>query len=199
MATKDNSIVPVVEKQISPIVAQSQALEITSQKTMETASTMRETLKKAQKALKDDKEKLTKPINVLLKEIRGRYTTVEDVIETSLTAINKKMGAYQTEQDAIAEAERAKIAARTKGGKGNLSPETAVAKMQEIDTPASRIESAHGVTEFMDVKKFEVVDFALLPIEYKLVNDVAIRTAMRQGTEVAGVRYWTEKVPKSAR
>lgn len=196
---KTQDLLPVIQKQVSPIVTQAQALTITTPEEMSHASEMRTTLKRAEKDLKEDKEKLTKPANILLKEIRSRYSPVEDIIETSLLLINKKMGAYQTEQDAIAEQERARIAARVLPGKGNLRPETAINKMAEVTAPATRLESTLGATEFMDVKKFEVISILDLPLSFHVADEVAIRAEMRKGFELPGVRYWTEKVPKSSR
>lgn len=192
METKDN--LPVLQQQAAPAVQQVAALVIATPKDMEHAGELRESLKKVEKAVKLDKEKITKPLNEALKQVRAKYAGIEEIVDTALTGLNKKMTVYQTIEVAKANAAAAKIAERT--AKGQLRPETAVRKLGEIDKPADTLSSATG---FMSVKKFEVVDFVELSNDYKIADDAKIRQAMREGIEIKGVRYYTEQVPKSGR
>lgn len=191
--------IAVIDKQVSPVISQISALEIAGPKDMEVASDIRTKLKKIASSVKADKEKITKPLNETLKEVRGRYSPIEDKIDEALTMLDKKMSIYQTEAKRIADAEAAKIAARVGDGKGKLQPETAVRKLGEIDAPAQVIDSEHGSTGFITVKKFEVINLNKLPIEYHLANETMIRQAMREGVELAGVRYWEEQAPRNSR
>lgn len=195
MDIKDN--LPVLQKQAAPVLSKVLELVIKTPKDMEEAVLMRETLKKIEKTVKADKEKITAPLNAALKEVRSRYVEIESNVAGSLTVVNKKMSDYQTVEAARADVELAKVAARVGEGRGKLKPETAVQKMSQVDKPADVVSSTAGSTAFVSVRKFEVVDFAALPDEFKVQNDVKIREAMRAGTPVAGVKYFTVQEPRS--
>lgn len=192
---KDN--LPVIQKQAAPTITQASSLVVTDAKTMATASELREKLKTFSKALTADKEKLTKPLNAALKEVRARYAPLEAQVDEAIDTLNSSMSKYQTEQKRITDAAAAKIAARVKEGTGNLKPETAIAKIAELDTPAPLVVTDAGATGFITVKHFEVVDISLLGKEYLLPNDKAIRESMKQGVELPGVRYYTTEEPRT--
>lgn len=149
--------------------------------------------------LTEDKELLTKPINLLLKEIRGRYKPFEDKLEEAIAAVRKSMITYQTEQKRLAKIEEDKIIARIGEGKGKLKVETAIKKMEAVDKPDQKVSTDEGLVKFKTVKKFEVTDVSKLPVEFLLANEVAIRKAMTEGKEISGVRYFTEEVPFNTR
>lgn len=149
--------------------------------------------------LTEDKELLTKPINLLLKEIRGRYKPFEDKLEEAIAAVRKSMITYQTEQKRLAKIEEDKIINRIGEGKGKLKVETAIKKMEAVDKPDQKVSTDEGLVKFKTVKKFEVTDVSKLPVEFLLANEVAIRKAMTEGKEIAGVRYFTEEVPFNTR
>lgn len=166
---------------------------------MEEATTILSTLNQTLDRLTTDKEKLTKPINELLKEIRGRYKPFEEKLETAIASVRRQMINYQTEQKRLAKIEEDKVIARIGEGKGKLKVETAIKKVQEIERPDSKVSTEAGSVKFKTVKKFEVTDVSKLPVEYLLPNEVAIRKAMTEGKEITGVRYFTEEVPVNSR
>lgn len=196
--TEDKRLIQV-EKSYAPIVEKAEALKITDEKSMEEAV---ELLSKANKGLDlitAEKEKITKPLNEALKAERGRWKPMETVLESAVSILRKGISAYQTEAKRKADEETARLAERVGEGKGKLKAETAIRKMGEIDTPAARVATTSGSLKFRTEKKFEVEDMSKLPLEYHLPDETAIRKAMKEGTELAGVRYYTEEVPINSR
>lgn len=197
--TKKPDILPVIEKEISPIVAQARDLEITDEESKEAATVILSTLNKRNDRITEEKEKITKPLNQALKVERARWKPVETILEEGISIIRTKLTRYQTEAARKAQEEAAKIASRVGEGRGHLSAERAVAKIAAIDAPSHTTETDQGAIRFKTVKKFEVMDMTLLPIEFHLADETGIRTAMRNGTELPGVRYFTEQVPDNIR
>lgn len=196
MTTKDN--LPAIQKQVAPAIAKASSLVITKE-SMPEATALLSALNRASKALTEGKEKLTKPLNAALKEVRSRYKPAEDELDGAIAVLRRNIGAYQTEAQRITDIEAAKIADRVGEGRGKLKSETAAKKIAEIDAPAPSVVTEAGAVGFATVKKFEVVDFALLPDEYKVANEAAIRTAMRAGQEIPGVRYYDEQQVRNSR
>lgn len=170
-----------------------QNLSITDSASMTQAAGLLSELNRANDRIVKDRETLTKPINESLKAIRAKYKPFVDTLESAIEIVRSKMGVYQSEALRFQKAEEAKIAARIGEGKGKLSIETAVKKIAEIDAPEARVATGSGSVSFRTVRKFEVMDIVLLPIEYHLANEAKIRKSMEAGIEVSGVRYFEEQ------
>lgn len=192
--TKEIALIPAVKKELTPFEQRVSTISIIDEKSMREAADVRTELKTLLSKVVEYKETKTKPLNQALKVIRSETKPLESAIEEALSTLNRKMTAYQTEAERIAEEKREKIAARVGEGKGYIKPETAVAKMAEVDAPSNQV----GTVKFKEVRKFEVMELAKLPVEFILADEVAIRKAMLSGIPVLGVRYYTERVPTSA-
>ncbi len=194
------AIVPVIQKELTPFAARVETLSIIDEKSMGEAATVRTALKDLLAKVEKYRKAKTDPINQALKVIRAETKPLETAIEDALDTVNRKMTAYQTEAQRIADEEADKIAARVGEGRGHIRPETANAKIAEIEKPANQV----GSVKFNTVKKFEVMDVVILlndnkdGPQYVYADETAIRAAMRAGIELKGVRYYTEKVPAKA-
>jgi len=191
--------VKVLEKEIVKFSNRVANIEIKDQKGMTVATEDLSKLNKYADQVKKTKEGVTKPLNEALKAARAIFAPIEDKLDTAISSIRNAMISYQTEQKRIADEEAAKIAARVGEGKGKLKVDTAIRKIDAIDKPEKSVSTGSGSVKFQTVKRFEVMDVTMLPTEYILANDVAIRKAMLAGIEIAGVRYYTEEVPYNSR
>lgn len=182
----------VLESQVSPVVAEAQALNITSTEQMTAASTLRERIKEVQKAIEADKEELYRPAKTVLDEINARYAPFEKPLKEALKIVNEKMSARQTAEIARAKAEADAIASRVGKGKGHLKPETAMDKIANIETPATL-----DLTGFTNRPKLSITDESLIPREYLVPNENAIELALKAGKIVPGAIMVDNYIPKS--
>lgn len=189
----------ILSKEETKAIEFAQATKIESADQMTNAVSTLSVLNQTLDRLTESKEKLTKPINELLKEIRGRYKPFETQLEGAIESLRRAMINYQTEQKRIAKEEEDKIIARVGEGKGKLKVETAIKKVSEVEKPDAKVSTEEGMVKFKTVKKFEVVDVSKLPVEFLLANEVLIRKSMTEGKEITGVRYFTEEVPVNTR
>ncbi len=196
--TKEVSVA-VIEKGIAPIVRQAEGLNITNPKAMSEAG---ETLSKLNVFLDkvtEERERVTKPLNEALKAERSRWKPIETLCNEAIEVLRGKMIKYQTEAKKQADAEKARIEDRVGEGKGKLKVETAVRKMDEVETPEESIAGDTGLVKFKTVQKFKVVDMAKLPMNLHLANETEIRRLMTNGVKVEGVEYYQEEVPVNFR
>lgn len=198
MATPKD-IVPVLQKETSPLVAKAKSLTIENQKDMIVATELLSILNKQNDRVVEEREKITKPLNQALKVERARWKPVETFLQLAIDEIRTKMSVYQTEAKGAAEAQAQAIASRIKPGTGNLSMDTALAKIEAIETPEKETATIEGLVQFRTTKMFEVVDLSKLPLEYHVANEAMIRASMKQGKELPGVRYYEEEVPVNYR
>ncbi len=154
-------------------------------------------LNKTLDVLTEQKEKLTKPLNATLKEIRARYKEPETILEGKISEIRQEMTTYQTKQMAIQAKKEAKLA--DKVAAGDITIEKAADALAKLPETPTAVDTTEGSVQFKPVKKFEVIDLSKLPIEYLVANEVKIRAAMNEGKELPGVRYYVEQVPYNSR
>ncbi len=187
MQNKELTIV----KEISPVVEDVNNISISSPQDMIGATTYLSQLNKFLDALIEDKERLIKPANEILKDVRARYKPTEILLEEAIKTLKSKMNGYQQAMLQVQAEEEAKIAARV--SKGTLKVETGIRKMEEIEAPEEKIKTDEGAVSFKTAKKFQVTDMSLLPMEYHMPDMVAIRKQMVAGVELPGVKYWDEQ------
>lgn len=144
-----------------------------------------------------DREKLTKPMNEALKEIRGRYKPFESQLEAAIKYVRTRMSEYQTLQVEIAEREQARIAESISDG---ASLETALTELEGVEKPDRQVRTESGMVSFRAVKKWRMsADGLQVPREYMMLNDDEITKAMRAGIPVQGIEYYTEQQPINRR
>lgn len=178
------------EKELTPIEAQINTLEITDPTTMKEAVSYLSQVNSYLDKVIEWKENKTTPLNALLKTIRGETKPLETRLEALVSELRGKMSEYQTDMEAKRKEEESKIAERVKSGKGNLSVESAVKKIDALETVEKKVDTEAGTVKFRTVKRFEIVSISEVPMEYHVIDEVAIRKAMLAGTEVKGVRYY---------
>lgn len=184
-----------ITRQVSPLIAKAQQLSIKSSKDMTTASIMRVTLKKMANTIKTEKDKVMRPLLDAVAAERARWAPAEKNIDEALKYVDRSMIAYQTDAKRKADEDAAKIAARIGHGRGKLTMETALQKLENVDTPDAVVHTNDGATAFRTYEMFEVDDIDKLPSYYLLPNETLIRKAMEQGLKLPGVRYYTEERP----
>jgi hypothetical protein len=189
-------LVPI-EKTVTLVSKKVADLVIKDATTLATASEYRSQLKEYAKSIKEKKAEVLDPLNETLKKFKSWFKPVEDKCEANLTIIDNKMVAYQTAKIAKEKAEEAKIVAKMESGK--IGIDKAVDKLATIDRVDKKVETDSGSTSFVEHQCFEVVDITKLPTDYLLPNEVAIRSAMKEGKQLPGVRYFTEQRPRNTR
>ena len=189
-----------VQLNVTKVATNSLALEIKNEKDMSQATELLSQLNLKAGEIKKDKEKLTKPLNAVLKDIRGRYKPMETQLEKGIKHIRSVMGIYQTEKEEQAEAEREKIVARVGPGRGKLKVETAVSKMAEVTGSDKKVEAESGSVSFRDDYEIISVNKREVPEDFLIVDEVGIRKLLNAGAEeVAGVVAKKIKVPINRR
>ncbi len=196
---KQEQSITLVKQEVSPILKEAEGLFIKDAESLQEAVEILSKLNSWNDRVISDREKLTRPLNEALKEVRARYKPFELVLEAAIGSIRAKMGAYKQQSDKERKEAEEKLAGRIGDGKGKLQMSTAVRKIGELETVEKNVAGENGSVVFVSVRKFEVVDIGALPIIYHLPDEVAIRKALKEGVELPGVRYWNEQSVRNSR
>ncbi len=189
MDTKELSI---FKGQISKI--ETQALEIKIEDNEDYLATIdiSNKLKEIGSKIKDTKESITKPLNEGLKNARNLFKPVEEQFEKAQIIVNSKILTYNQKVRKEAEEQEAKIAADLESGKIKKL-ETAEKKIGAIERVEKTTEGKAGAVQVRKLKKVRITDANLLPREYLIPDEVAIRRDVLGGKNIPGVEIYEEE------
>ena len=195
---------------------------ISDQTQYETAATVLMQVKSRFKELETQRKEITGPLDEAKKKIMDLFRIPLDLLSKAESLIKSKMIGYTSEQEqkaaeeqkrlqklaeAEAEKERKKLQARIDraeaNGKNDKAEELKMAaeNIQTMVVPviAPQIETPKGVS-FREQWSAEVIDFKLLPDEYKIPNEKVLNKmaqATRGAVSIPGVRFKSEKILSS--
>ncbi|MDD5081735.1 MAG: hypothetical protein PHU08_00035 [Dehalococcoidales bacterium] len=156
---------------------------------------------KLKKALEERRKEYTTPVNAYLKQVNDAFKLFTAPLEQADTITRAKIMDYRREQERKArEAEeinrlRMEAARREMELKGELTED--VSLVETPPAPPAHVRADIGDMGTMKVWKFEVVDFAKLPDEYKMVDATKLGKVLRAGLHnIPGVRAWQEETLK---
>lgn len=193
MSTKQ--LITTIEEQLPKFLS----LEVTDQESLQEASTYLIGAKKELKFLKADMDTLLDPIKESMDLIKEKYDPRLRALKSVIDSITIKTTQYQTAiTNARLEAEQA-IAQRIAPGKGNLSVDSAVKRIESLDVVDKKVSTDAGGMSFIAHPLCELEDITQLPLQYHLADMVAVRAEMKAGKKLPGIKYWTEQRPRNTR
>jgi len=148
------------------------------------------------KSLEESRREYVAPLQAHESEVNDVFRKLREPLMAAVDTIKAKMVAYQEEEKRKQEKEeeinvmRRAAAEKQMELKGELSePVDEV----EVRTVATVVRTDVGTATMVMIKKFEVVDFAALPDEFKLPDAVKIGKVVRAGIgHIPGVRIYEE-------
>lgn len=183
-----------LEKEIVPFVERHQKIVIKDMRGMKTATSILSQLNQYNDKVTEEREKLTRPLNESLKAARALFKPLETRLSDSIASIRSAMSLYQTESIRKARDEEARIAARVAPGKGNLSMDTAMKKIDSIEKPVEKVNTEDGTVKFRTVQRLKIIDASRIPRQYLVVDEKAVLEALKAGTKVDGAEVVEEQV-----
>ena len=148
-------------------------------------------LKEYGSQIKEKKESLTKPANDILKKARLMFAPIEEQLKRAEGIIKIKLLDYKRKSDEEARAKEEKIASRVEAG--TLKLETAEKKMEAIERVDNTTQGSFGDVQIRTNKKVRIINESLLPREYLVPDNVAIRRDALGGKQIPGVEVYEEE------
>lgn len=205
-----------LQKRDELLVQADSVIEVSNQQQFEYAAKIQSAITKHAKQLNAARLDVTRKIDDIKKDIMAQERSMVESMEghkDRLRTLNKSYAQRIEMQRQKAEAEleekRRQAAAdavaqeqRVKELFGDEATLTAAPTEPPVTIPAVPLPKSKSVTVFT-VTKHEVVDVNKLPREYMIVNDRAIKAAIKaqqamgHAPAIPGVRIWTEKDVRS--
>ena len=196
---KTQTQLTVIEKELLTIKKQTTTIAITDDITLKQAVSLLSILNKHLDALVEDRERITKPINASLKEIRAKYKPSSDALESLIASLRAKMTQYATEQAKALETAQNKIASKVSSG--YLKPETAISKLEALPDVQSEISTDSGLVQFAEVKTLKITNITAVQqyMEYWDLNESKLLKDLKSGKLVQGAEIETILQPRNYR
>jgi len=156
-------------------------------------------ISRLKRAIEDKRKEYTVPINDHLKAINAAFQEYTAPLVQADQINRQKQTVYKDEQDAIVAEQERINAMRLEAAqaemklKGELTESVDLIEVQPA--APSIIRTDLGTSSYVNRWKAEVVDFALLPDEYKLPNMPMLNSAARSYKDqrtIPGVRIYNE-------
>lgn len=222
IAPRPEQVVESLHRQSLDLVLDCNALSVVDITGAQFASDLLGRIGVALKATNDRRLEITRPLDAAKKSVIELFAPLVANLEDADRSVRKSLLAFETlrrqqedkirreteaaRQKALREEEERAAAARAAVDAGipaarveELLPAAPVVPVMPTAAPALvRSESGSGVT-YQTVVKFEVSDATLLPREFLVPNESAIRAAVRTGRrDIPGVRTWEEQEVRRA-
>jgi hypothetical protein len=189
--------ITIIEKEVNPVVKTAEALVIKDAQGMSNAVELLSQVNKNLDRVGAEEDKVVKPLKEALKAEQARWKPIKTALEAARDALRSTMSKWQTEQNRIKAEAEAKLAARVE--KGTMKLETAVRKVAEIDTPAQSVATDAGMVKFRTVAELLIDNADLIPRKYLVVDEAAVKAALKAGIKVPGAVLVDEQVPVNYR
>jgi hypothetical protein len=185
------------------LIDHAEAIEITDDESDYEAVEFIANVKATRKSWDELRHFFTDPLEAHKKSIIARFKPDDQGLEQAEKIAGRKHINYTTAKEEaarkeqerlrkLAEAKQARQAA--KAAEKGLEAPPVVIPMPTVEAPAKTVHTAAGKVTMRSVWKAEVIDFNLLPDEYKVADEVKIGKVVRAGVrQIPGVRIYEEK------
>jgi len=180
------------QTQVSFAEKQATSLIIESEAGMTAGTDLLDELKIVDKAIKERKEAITRPLMTGLASARDLFRPLEVGFKNAKSITKQKMLDYSIAEEERIAKEKARVEARVE--KGTMRVDTAVGKMEGIGENKKSFEGTDSKTIIKKVTKIRITDESLIPREYLVVDmQVLTKAVVRERIEVPGVETYLEK------
>lgn len=185
------------KRKITTVQKQVEGFKITDNDSMVVATDTLSIIKDVSKAIEKHRKDRVDPLNKEVKAINAEYKPLATDLEKAEKIIKGEMLSYSNEVDRKAAEAAEKLEARV--AKGTMRTDTAMRKMDDIETMGSSVEGNKGSVNFRMVRVVKIVDVTKIPAKYlndeKVLDAIksAVRTDVMNGTLVDGVEVVEEK------
>lgn len=154
---------------------------------------------KLKRTLEDKRKEYTGPINTHLKAINEAFKMLMAPVEQADQLTRSKILAYRQEQDRkareVEEINRLRMEAAQREAAMNNGEIKEPVQIVEAPIPVvNKVYVPGGTLGIMKVRKYRVVDFALLPNQYKIENSALLNKVVKAGIpSIPGVQIYEEE------
>lgn len=185
-------ITKVIEKKVSNAVSIVSDVKIKNDGDFEKANLLLTNVKKLQKFIKDEKEKVLNPLKESMNAFKAMFAPMEDQINGAESTLRKVIGEYHDKKETERRKKEAEIA--SKAETGEITEQVALKKLDKIGEEKKGVNTGEGRVSFNKIKKVRVLDENLIPDKYWVIDMILVRKEALAAVAIPGVEVYEETV-----
>lgn len=195
MTKKETQIVKLLE----PLADQANFLIIHTTTDLKEATSILSRLNKLNDDIELESNKVLIPLKEAEKAEKARWKLPKQYYTEAIASIRLKMAEYQTNLVNQQKAEEQAIVGRIAPGKGHISLETAIKKMEALSKIDKTTSTEEGSVTFVETKKLKVLDISVIPELYWHINEELLLEDLKAGVIIPGVEIEIIQSPRNIR
>lgn len=193
------SEVKEIQSQTDKIVAAAQALAVVDDVGMREATDLLGWIARAKKQVEEKRKFFVDPLNKQVKAINAMFKKYSKPLESADTLLRGKVLSYRREQDRIRREEEERLRKLQEREQKRLEKQAAKKDLPppppmptpQVQEQAKTVHSDFGSVSAKKVWDFKIIDPAQIPAEFMMVNEKAIRAAVKAGVRnIPGVKIY---------
>ena len=179
-----------IEKANQPVITNANALTIKSADDETQAYDVLKQIKDRINLVEGQRTAITKPLNASIKQVNALFKTLSSPLKEADNIIRKKILTFRQQREEAAAKREAKLLAKIEEAEEDGDDDV----VEQLEQRAAQVKARVGESSTMKRWTFEVVDAWKVPSDYLIVDEQAIRKAVREGVrEIKGVRIYQEE------
>lgn len=190
MTTQPPDDATIVAHQLNALVTRSSrdlVLRPTTTAEASTAASQFKQLKELEKRIKDEQDKITKPLNEALKNARALFAPFFDRTATLIASVRKGLGEYDAGVQAALDKQRAKLERKVQAG-------TITEDDAKVAVTRAAVAKGAGVVPTTTHRVVVITKPEVVPDRYWVLDEVLIRKEALAGRKIPGVEVREEKL-----
>jgi len=180
-----------IKRRVSAVVKGAETLAIETKENLITATDILGKIKLIGKEIKENKERVTKPLNEALRNTRELFRPIEDEWIEAERIVKGKMIDFNEIELEKARKKEEEIIKKAEAGK--IDAKEATEKIEAI-VPQKEIKAKKSSIQFRTIKEVIIEDASKLPRKYLTPWMTVIRADALKGIKIAGVKVIKKQI-----
>lgn len=183
----------IMEKQISPVIQKAGSYPVNNIADVENASVFLREIKDMEKVIEDKRTEFTKPLNQSLKSINDTFKKMREPLEQARDLLTRKILTWKRiESERVAQEQAAYR--KIQEAEAELRRLQNMPEIKEEPIVITPVVNKIGNMQTVKRWKFDVLNFIIIPNDYKEINTVTINAAIREGVrDIPGLKIYQEE------
>lgn len=198
-STKEISVPLKVQKELLPLTKEAMDLRIVDAPSLRVATSLLSRLNRINDLIEQESNKVLIPLKEAQKAEKARWEPALTSYKAGIEALRLKQTIYQTNLVNARKSKQEAITARIHAGKGGITLETAVKKLESLSSIDTTIETNEGTVKFRESKQLKIIDLSQIPELYWQVNEELLLEDLKAGHTIPGAGLEVIQVPVNYR
>ena len=186
----------VVSNELSPLITQAKDLVIHNDADMTSATFLLSQMNTVMDRIKEEKEKVTRPLLDALNAERARWKPAEDLYKAAIEPLRNRISEYQTLLLRKQNEEAKRLADDVASGKVDIATASKALSQTVIK---EKVKTEVGSLSFKATPTLKIISRKDIPAKYWVVDEDAVFDALKKGIVVKGAEIEIIQVPVNRR